>query len=196
MPVRQADTDRFRTWEAAALTHVSHQAQLTRNEKYRRDFGAAPPAPSEQMNRIYLQPFYDAALHHLNRWVKGGAPPPRQPPIDFTSEGEVVRDRHGIATGGARLPQADAPVAMNSSTPVSDDFAGRLRGSNKPFDAATLDALYGDEAGYLARFRAAAAAAVEAGVMMARDVEPAVAEAGREYRRAREMAGRETADAG
>ena len=117
--------------------------------------------------------------------MSGGAPPPRQPLIDFDAQGKVIRDRHGIATGGVRLPQADAPVAMNSSQPVSDDFSGRLRGSNRPFDGATLDALYGDEAGYLARFRAAAASAVEAGVMMAHDVEPAVAEAAQEYRRAR-----------
>jgi len=193
--VRQPDTDRFRTWEAAALTHVSYQAQLTRNEKYRRDFGATPPAPSEQMNRIYLQPFYDAALHHLARWVNGGAPPPSQPLINFADDGQPIRDRYGIATGGVRLPQAAAPTALNSSIPVSDDFAGRLRGSNKPFDAATLDALYGDQAGYLARFKQAAAAAVEAGVMMARDVEPALAEAAREYRRARETATRERAPA-
>jgi hypothetical protein len=193
--VRQPDTDRFRTWEAAALTHVSYQAQLLRNEKFQRDFGAVPPPPSEQMNRIYLQPFYDAALHHLTRWVNGEAPPPSQPLIDFTGDGQVVRDQHGIATGGVRLPQADAPVAMNSSTPVTDDFSGRLRGSNKPFDAARLDALYGDERGYLIRFSQAAAAAVKAGVMMSRDVEPAVAEAAREYRRARAITTPEPATA-
>ena len=185
LKVRQPDTERFRTWEAAGLTHVSYQAQLTRNQKYQRDFGLTPAAPSEQMNRIYLQPFYDAALHHMNRWVQGGAPPPSQPLIDFTGAGEVVRDAHGVATGGARLPQADAPVAMNSSTPVTDDFSGRLRGSNKPFTAAQLDALYSDEADYLARFRQAAEASVAAGVLMPRDVEPAVAEAALEYRRAR-----------
>jgi len=195
LTVRQPDTERFRTWEAAALTHVSYQAQLTRNEKYQRDFGVAPPPPSEQMNRIYLQPFYDAALHHLARWVNGGAPPPSQPLIDFGDDGQPLRDRHGIATGGVRLPQAAAPVAMNSATPVSDDFAGRLRGSNRPFDAATLDALYGNEAGYVARFRAAAAAAVSAGVMMDRDVEPAVAEAIQEYRRARQVTARQPAAA-
>jgi hypothetical protein len=196
LSVRQPDTERFRTWEAAGLTHVSYQAQAMRNEKYRRDFGAEPPPLSQQVNRIYLQPFYDAALHHLNRWVNGGPPPPGQPLIDFTADGQVVRDRHGIATGGARLPQANAPAAMNSAAPVTDDFAGRLRGSNKPFDAATLNALYGDEAGYLARFEQAAAAAVSAGVMRPRDVAPAVAEAAGEYRRARQMTARETAAVG
>lgn len=180
---RQPDTERFRTWEAAGLTHVSFQAQLTRNEKFLRDFGTAPPEPSQQINRIYLQPLYDAALHHLNRWANGGAPPPSQPLIDFDADGEVIRDKYGLATGGIRLPQVAAPVAVNSSAPVADDFAARLRGTNRPFDAATLASLYGDEADYLAKFSQAAAAAVSAGVMLPRDVEPAVAEAAQEYRR-------------
>ena len=108
----------------------------------------------------------------------------------------MVRDVHGIAKGGARLPQADAPVAMNSATPVTDDFSGRLRGSSQPFGAAKLDALYGDEAGYLARFRQAAEAAVAAGVLLPRDVAPALAEAAQEYRRARTLTAREPAAAG
>ncbi|HEY3798031.1 MAG TPA: alpha/beta hydrolase domain-containing protein [Caulobacteraceae bacterium] len=185
--VRQPDTDRFRTWEAAALTHVSYQAQVVRNEKFKRDFGKDPGPASQQTNRIYIQPYYDAALHHMARWVAGGAPPPSQPLIEFTAEGEPIRDEHGIAKGGIRMPQAAAPVAMNSSTPVTNDFSGRLRGANKPFGAAKLDALYGDEANYLAKFRAAADAAVKAGVLMPRDVEPAVTEAASEWRRSREM---------
>jgi len=183
--VRQPDTERFRTWEAAALTHVSYQAQTLRNEKFKRDFGAAPPAASEQVNRIYIQPYYDAALCHMHRWVNGGAAPPSQPLIEFTSDGEAARDQHGIAKGGVRMPQAAAPVATNSSIPVTDDFAGRLRGSNKPFGAAKLDALYADEAAYLDRFTQAAEAAVKAGVLLARDVAPATQEAASEYRRAR-----------
>jgi hypothetical protein len=190
---RQPDTERFRTWEAAGLTHVSFQAQLTRNEKFLRDFGMAPPEPSQQINRIYLQPLYDAALHHLNRWANGGAPPPSQPLIDFDGDGEVIRDKYGLAMGGIRLPQVVAPVAVNSSAPVADDFAARLRGTNRPFDSATLAALYDDEADYLAKFSQAAAAAVSAGVMLPRDVEPAVAEAAQEYRRSLKNAAREPA---
>ena len=120
----------------------------------------------------------------MARWVNGGAPPPSQPLIDFTAEGQVIRDTHGIARGGIRMPQADAPVAMNSSIPVTNDFSSRLRGSNRPFDAATLDALYGDEATYLARFRTAAESAVKAGVLRPREVELQTAEAASEYRRA------------
>lgn len=181
--VRQPDTDRLVTWESAGTTHVSAQTQLVRNRKYEREFGVAPALP-ESMNRIALTPYYDAALHHLARWVAGGAPPPSQPSIEFSGEGpEVVRDEHGIAKGGIRLPQADAPVATNSSIPITQDFSGSLRGSNRPFGAAKLDALYGGEARYLARFEEAAQRAVRAGVMLPRDVAPALEEAAREYRR-------------
>lgn len=182
--VRQPDTPMFVTWEAAGLTHVSTQAQLTRNKKYERDFGTTPPAPSEEANRIYIQPYYDAAIHHMSHWIKDGTPAPSQPLIEFTDNGEVVRDEHGIAKGGIRLPQVAAPVAMNSSIPVSEDFAGRLRGSNKVFGAEKLQSLYGDEATYLARFEEAAKRAVDAGVMLPRDIAPSVEEAKAEYRRA------------
>jgi hypothetical protein len=43
--------------------------------------------------------------------------------------------------------------------------------------------LYGDESKYLACFEQAAARAVAAGVMLTRDVAPAVAEAADEYQR-------------
>lgn len=186
--VRQPDTDRFRTWESAGTTHVSYQAQVLRNRKYEREFGVKPTL-AENVNRIAIIPYYDAAIHHLKRWVAGGAPPPSQPPIAFSGDpAKVVRDQHGIARGGIRLPQADAPAAMNSSIPMTNDFAGALRGSNKPFGAAKLEALYGDEAGYLARFSEAAERAVTAGVMLPRDVGPALEEAGGEYRRARAVA--------
>jgi hypothetical protein len=185
--VRQPDSDRFVTWESAGTTHVPVQTQVVRNAKYEREFGVVPALPPS-MNRIALIPYYDAALHHLNRWADGGAPAPSQPLIEFTGERpDVVRDEHGIARGGIRLPQADAPVATNSSIPMSTDFSGSLRGSNHPFDAAKLDALHGSETKYLARFEEAARRAVEAGVLLARDVAPAIEEAAQEYRRARAM---------
>jgi hypothetical protein len=186
--VRQPDTERLVTWEAAGTTHVAVQAQAIRNKKYEREFGVLPALP-QSMNRIALTPYYDAALHHMKRWVSGGAPPPSQPLIEFSGEKPaVVRDEHGIAKGGIRLPQADLPVATNSSIPITTDFSGSLRGSNHPFDAATLDALYGGEANYLARFEAAAQRTVSAGVMLPRDVAPAIEEAAQEYRRSHAVA--------
>jgi hypothetical protein len=96
----------------------------------------------------------------------------------------VVRDEHGIAVGGVRLPQAEVPVAQNSAIPLGQDIYSMLWGSSHPFDAAELDSLYGDEEAYLAQFATAAHAAIEAGVLLERDVDPAIAEARSEYRRA------------
>jgi hypothetical protein len=187
--VRQPDTDRFVTWESAGTTHVAVQSQRVRNKKYEREFGVAPLLP-ENMNRIALTPYYDAALHHLKRWVDGGAPTPRQPLLEFAGEKpELVRDEHGIAKGGIRLPQAEVPVATNSSIPISQDYPGSLRGSNRPFSAEKLAALYGGETKYLSRFEEAARRAVEAGVLLPRDVAPALAEAGQEYRANTENSG-------
>jgi hypothetical protein len=184
--VRQPDTDRFVTWESAGLTHVAFQSQLVRNAKYEREFGVAPPLPPS-MNRIAITPYYDAALQHMQRWVSGGAPAPSQPLIEFEGDPhQVVRDEHGIAKGGIRMPQVEAPVATNSSIPITTDFSGSLRGSNHPFGARKLDALYGSEANYHARFEEAAQRAVRAGVLLARDVGPAVEEALQEYRRSYE----------
>jgi len=181
--VRQPDTDRYRCWESAGASHVSHQVSVVRAEKYRRDFGEALPV-LEHMNRIAITPLYDAAIHHLNRWVNGGEPPPSQPMVTFAGDPpEVQRDRFGIALGGVRLPQADAPVATNSAIPLAGDLAHLLRGSCRGFDAGTLDALYADEAAYRTRFEEAAQSAVRAGVLLPRDVGPAVEEAVREYRR-------------
>ena len=183
--VRQPDTDRFRYWESAGTCHVAAQAMAVRAPKYEREFGTPLPV-MKKMNRIAITPLYDAAIHHLCRWVNGGAPPPPQPLIEFASDPPaVVRDAHGIAIGGVRLPQADAPVAQNSSIPLGTDIYSVLYGSSLPFDAAKLDALYGDEATYLARFEEAARRAEKAGVLLSRDIARAVEEAAREYRRAR-----------
>ncbi len=183
--VRQPDTDRFRYWESAGTCHVAVQAMAVRARKYEREFGTPLPV-KKKMNRIAITPLYDAAIHHLNRWINGGAPPPRQPLIDFAGHPPVVmRDEHGIATGGVRLPQADAPVAKNSSIPLGEDIFSVLYGSSHAFDATKLEALYGDEATYLARFGEAARRAEKAGVLLPRDIKGAVEEADLEYRRAR-----------
>lgn len=111
--------------------------------------------------------------------MTGGPPPPVQPLIEFAGDPPgIQRDERGIARGGIRLPQAEVPVAQNSSIPLSDDVWSFLRGSNSPFTKDVILALYGDRATYLARFEAAAQAAISAGVLLPRDVPALLAEAG------------------
>jgi hypothetical protein len=180
--VRQPDTERFRYWEAAGTCHVSAQSMAVRGPKYERDFGTVLPV-MEGMNRIPLMPLYDAALHHIQRWLHDGTAPPVQPRIEFRDgdPAEIVRDEHGIALGGIRLPQADVPIATNSAVPLANDIFSILYGSCVPFPVEKVRALYGDRATYLARFEESARAAEKAGVLLPRDVDAAVQEASQAY---------------
>jgi hypothetical protein len=176
-PVRQPDTDLFRYWESAATCHTSYQGNIARRVQYARDFGGERPI-IEGMNRVPMNPLYDAAFHHMQRWLTEGVPPPSQPPIEFAGDPPaIVRDEHGIAKGGIRLPQADVPIAANTAIPVADDIWAYLAGSCEPFSREKLIARYGDEANFAARFETAARAAVASGVLMPRDVEPLLKEA-------------------
>ncbi len=182
--VRQPDTDRFRYWEIAGTSHGSIQVAEVRAEKYQREFAAVLPV-AQRMNRINVTPVYDAALHHLNEWINGGDEPPRQAVIDFSGEPlEVVRDAHGIAVGGIRLPQVVAPTAVNSAIPLAPDIFSLLRGSCEPFGADMLTSLYADEETFIERFTEAARQAEKSGVILSRDVVPMIDEARRDYQHA------------
>jgi hypothetical protein len=169
-PVRQPHTDRFRYWEAAGTCHVSQQAMDLRAPKYERDFGASLPMPPT-VNRISMIPLYDAGLHHLQQWLTTGTTPPTPPLIEFAGDPpEIVRDEHGIARGGIRLPQVEVPIAQNSAIPVAEDIFSILYGSSVPFPVTKVRELYGDVATFVGRFEEAARAAEKAGVLLPRDV--------------------------
>ena len=177
--VRQPDTDRFRYWEVAGTCHVSVQGMVVRRPKFERDFGsesAMPVAPG--INEVPMIPLFDSATHYLHSWLNGGPPPPIQPRISFAGDPpEIVRDEHGLAVGGIRLPQVEVPVATNSAIPRTDDVYSRLGGSCVPFPPETVTALYGDQSTYLSRFADAARAAEKEGVLLPRDVEALIDEA-------------------
>jgi hypothetical protein len=175
--VRQPDTGTFRYWESAGTCHVSAQNQRDRQARLDRDQVRTLPL-TEGINRIPMLPLYEAVFHHMHRWVSEGVLPPSQPKVEFAGDpAEVVRDEHGIARGGIRLPQAEVPLGQNSAIPLKDDVFAFLGGSCHPFSRDKIHALYGSKANFLARFEAAATRAVEAGVLMPRDVPGLIAEA-------------------
>ena len=176
--VRQPDSATFRYWESAGTCHVSEQVTREREKKHLRDGVKTFPLP-EGINRIPIAPLYESAFHHMQRWLTDGTPPPSQPKLEFASDPpELVRDAHGIAKGGIRLPQAEVPLATNSAIPRAPDIFSYLRGTCEPFGAERLRALYGDKLAFMTAFEAAAKRAVEAGVLLPRDVAGLVAEAG------------------
>ena len=179
--VRQPDTQTFRYWESAGTCHVSAQGQRDRQAKSLRD-GLVTAPLAEGINRIPMIPLYDAAFHHMQRWLTDDTAPPSQPKVEFAGDpAEVVRDEHGIASGGIRLPQADVPLAQNSAIPLKDDIYAYLGGSSHPFPREKVHAHYGDKATFLAKFEAAAKQSVAAGVLLPRDVPLLLAEAAATY---------------
>ena len=180
-PVRQPDTATFRYWESAGTCHVSAQGMRARESKLIRDGIRVVPVP-DGINRIPIAPLYDAAYYHMQRWLTEGIAPPMQPKIEFAgSPEEIVRDEHGIAKGGIRLPQAEVPLAQNSAIPLAEDVFAYLRGSSRPFAKETLRALYGGKTAFLAKFESAAQQAVTTGVLRPRDVAGLLAEANQSW---------------
>lgn len=174
--VRQADTDTFRYWESAGTCHVSQQVQVIRQAMQARDQikGRAQP---EGINGIPMGLLYDAVFFHMHRWLAEQIMPPIQPKLDFTDDGEIIRDQNGLALGGIRLPQVEVPLATNSAIPKTEGIFAFLDGSSHPFEASKVHAMYQDKASFLRQFEAAALKAVEQQVLCPRDVKPLVDEA-------------------
>lgn len=182
--VRQPDTDRMRFWESAGTCHVSRQGRDARDAKLTRDgieFTAADP----NINAVPMAPLFDAAFHHVHRWLNEGTPPPVTPRVEFAGDPpEVVRDEHRIGKGGIRLPQVEVPLATNSSIPLgADDLGARLAGSSHPFGREQIFELYNSREEYLDLFERAANEAAQAGVLLNRDVQALIAEAGETWDR-------------
>ena len=180
-PVRQPDSSLFRYWEVAGASHVSLPAMASSSPRMERDFGFAIPLDDESMqaiNQVSVAPVVDAALHHLQAWLSEGTPPPAQPRIVFGGEpAEIVRDEHGIALGGIRLPQVEVPLGHNSAIQQAPDVFSRLVGYHESFPVEKVRDLYGDRAAYLARYEEAIHAAEAASVVLPRDVDALLAEA-------------------
>ncbi len=172
--VRQADSDTYRLWEIPGTAHASSGGAKEATALQERDFGTVPPGLSlpadANPNTLSFAPVAEAALHHMQRWISGGPPPPPQPRVEFSGDPPtVVRDEHGNAVGGIRLPQLAA--ATGSHRGASPKGVPDLTGSSTPFEAETLRKLYPHRDVYLARFEAAVRHGLEQGFLLPRDAE-------------------------
>jgi hypothetical protein len=113
----------------------------------------------------------NAALHALVNWVRTGESPSSASPIETRDE-SILRDEHGNALGGVRLPHVEVPIAVQSGEgPI------QLAGQTIPFDQAKLDRLYPDAQAYVDAVAVAAQAAVDAGFLLPDDAAALVQEA-------------------
>jgi hypothetical protein len=189
---RQADSDRFRWWEIAGASHADTYVFGAAFS----DSGALPPAELARMLAPTAEPFgikcpapvnsgpqhhyvAQAAIAHLDRWARGGPPPPSSPLLE-TDPGDRMRlltDEAGIACGGIRTGWVDVPVAALSGLPAPGaEGLSVLVGTTRTFDDADLARRYpGGRDEYAAAFRAATARAVDGGFLLAEDADEAVA---------------------
>jgi Alpha/beta hydrolase domain len=183
-PVRQPDTDRFRYWEVAGTAHVSLQSMQARAAALGADVGVPMIDGLKGINEVPLGPVVEAGHRRLQEWLETGNPPPVQPLIEFDGEPSVVRDENGIARGGIRLPQVEAPLATNSAVPAPGNPLGFLGGSCVPFPSEKVRALYGTAEKYLARFEETTNTCEKGGVILARDADKLIRDARAAYEQA------------
>ena len=148
-------------WRCTALGFVAPAARVLR------DFGTQPWPPD-----CTLPPYSRVKGYHvinrqydlLVRWVRFGIAPPTAPKLEFSTD-EVpvlVRDELGIVRGGIRLPDVEAPTALNTGINSGATFCV-LYGTYQPFDAATLNGLYSSHREYVGEVLESARAAQRAG---------------------------------
>lgn len=127
------------------------------------------PLPEGMMpNDFAWAPALRAALHNLEQWSNKGVTPPQTPGIKLDTSLAIVRDQHGNALGGMRMPYIDVPTARYIGALAETGLAS-ITGTKVPFDEAKLKALYGDHATYVRKFSEATGAALKAGLILPED---------------------------
>jgi hypothetical protein len=177
-PARRADDDRFRRWEVAGAAHSGWNGQDYRRPVLVRDLGAAPEyrCARPPFSRVPLHHVVSAAYGHLIRWAQRGVLPPSAPPLEFAADGAMARDELGLARGGIRLSQVEAPTALNTGDNAGETFCF-LFGSHEPFDEEKLDELHPTRTGYLAEVARTDARNVRAGYLLPGDARDNLREA-------------------
>jgi len=107
----------------------------------------------------------DAALDALDRNLIDGTSLPSPPRALFNPDGSIMKDEHGNAMGGLRLPPIEVPVATYNATTCS------LFGNTMPFTPDKLFALYPTNADYAAKMYAAIDDALAARIMVPEDAD-------------------------
>ena len=172
----QPDTNLIRTWQMAGTAHAD-QSTLDYGISSGRQWDKTSKVPDftalcGSINDGPEQYIVRAAFSALGAWVAGGRPPPHSPAITVTGGSSIARGPDGDALGGIRTPAVDVPTeALSGELAPGKSVICSLFGSRAPFSASTLHRLYPTHADYVAKVKASAAAAVEAGFLLAPDAQ-------------------------
>ncbi|MGH7820624.1 MAG: alpha/beta hydrolase domain-containing protein [Candidatus Binatia bacterium] len=163
----QPDNAYYRLWQEAGAAHAPLVWWSYVWAAQSRD-AAGMPLPDVvnvacSVNRATSDYSFAAAVFHLNEWIRNGTPPPTAPRINRDGAGNIVRDEHGLATGGVRHPFVAVPIATNDSTGCP------LWGNYKPWTRAKILEEYPTKSDYVSQVEAQVDAQVAAGFMLAED---------------------------
>jgi hypothetical protein len=189
---RQPGSDRFRWWEIAGAAHADTYVIGAAFG----DSGLLPPAALARLMAPTAEPMglqcpapvnsgpqhhyvAQAAIAHLERWARGGPPPPRSPLLETDPDDHMrlVTDEAGIARGGIRTGWVDVPVArLSGLAPDQAPGIGILFGVTEVFSQAELARRYpGGRDEYAAAFHEATSRGVAEGFLLEQDADEIVA---------------------
>jgi len=177
---RQDDTDLIRVWEVAGSAHADTYTLVTGMGDLGNDRRVADVILTNEPLGFFTCPadvnsgplhfVLHAAFSALNRWVRQGTPPAIARRIEITTSPlAIVRDAHGNALGGIRMPQLEAPIASYSGSGNGGSLACAIFGTTSLLDEAALQTLYPTHGAYVSRFALAAIAAVRSGFLLQPD---------------------------
>jgi hypothetical protein len=182
LPARQPDSAYYRLWEVAGTAHFDEDGLHALTGIPKEEMAMTPPLGcAQRINSAPQRYIVDTAIHDLARWAGGGPTPPKAPRV-AVAEGPqptIERDELGLARGGIRLPQVEAPVATLSGEPGGGPGFCSLFGRTDAFDAAQLVSLYPSQQDYVAKFSKATDALQREGFLLPYDAKEAKAEARR-----------------
>ena len=151
---RQPDSPTLREWEIAGAAHVDYwwiqarQAYAVRDKETPPSLACQP----EPGSHVPLRYVLNAGYHHLANWIRNGSAPPSADPIVMTSitPPVIARDANGLAYGGIRQADVEAPTATNRGDQVGmTPGCSGLYGMHIPFSDSQIDALYPTHPGYV-----------------------------------------------
>jgi Alpha/beta hydrolase domain len=164
----------YRRWEIAGAAHAETPRWVAEVPPAL-DMGQACKDP---VNSAPHHAVVKAALAALTDWVRSGKVPPQSPAIelgDAAAPDPIARDARGLAKGGIRLPEVEAPTATidgGANTAAQETAPGAVRnfcflfGRTKLFDEATLKSLYPNHDAFVKAFTAAADALEKQGYLL------------------------------
>ncbi|MET0182342.1 MAG: alpha/beta hydrolase domain-containing protein [Caulobacterales bacterium] len=167
-PDSDAPNDRYRIYMVGGASHVGRLAIAGLP-------GMVDPRLKYPIGDFPLDHYFNLTLDHLARWARGEYTPPRAEPLALDAEGLMSFDEHRNPVGGVRSVALDVPIASNF--PNSGSSSALAFSAKVPFSREKLEALYGDEAGYVTRVVARAKELVSEGWLLQEDADEIVADA-------------------